>query len=64
MDQRAVRVRYVTTTKLQRIGRTAVLLACLALAPALHAATLDPAELPRVQAATFEVVIQIGRAHV
>jgi hypothetical protein len=29
----------------------------LALTPALHAATLDPAVLPKVQAATFEVVI-------
>ena len=29
----------------------------LAITPALHAATLDPAVLPKVQAATFEVVI-------
>ncbi len=57
MDQRSVRIRHMTTTGLRQVRRTAALLACLAIAPVLRAATLDPAELPRVQAATFEVVI-------
>ncbi|WP_130620281.1 S1 family peptidase [Dyella amyloliquefaciens] len=53
MDQRTTRLRHVAATSL----RTGALLAWLFIAPVLRAATLDPSELPRVQAATFEVVI-------
>ena len=56
MDRRAARARQVLARK-SRPWAMAAWLAGLVLAPALHAATLDPAMLPRVQAATFEVVI-------
>ncbi|WP_199096335.1 serine protease [Dyella sp. ASV21] len=59
MDQRLARVRQkqqAPRTSGQPALRWLAWLALLA-APALSAATLDPAVLPRVQAATFEVVI-------
>lgn len=42
---------------IRRLGRVgALMLSAVLTAPALHAATLDPALLPKIQAATFEVV--------
>ena len=59
MDQWAGRARQAVVSNIRRSQRAATWLACAALAatPALKAATLDPTVLPRVQAATFEVVI-------
>jgi serine protease Do len=59
MDQPAYRARHALTFNTRRTWRLAAAVASLALAATLpaHAATLDPAVLPQVQAATFEVVI-------
>lgn len=59
MDQWAARDRQeqFSTPPARRRAITWLAWMVLAIAPALHAATLDPAVLPKVQAATFEVVI-------
>lgn len=59
MDQQMNRAGFRLVSYVRRRDHRWAWLAALALAisPALSAATLDPAVLPRVQAATFEVVI-------
>ncbi|HET6555104.1 MAG TPA: trypsin-like peptidase domain-containing protein [Dyella sp.] len=59
MDFQASGARQSAAVKFRHARRATAWLAGLALAlsPVLHAATLDPSMLPRVQAATFEVVI-------
>jgi len=59
MDKPAHHARHALTSTPRHARRCAAWLATLALAmlSPLHAATLDPAVLPQVQAATFEVVI-------
>ena len=59
MDKPATRARQALTSKTRRAWRPAAWLAALAwmALPSLHAATMDPAVLPQVQGATFEVVI-------
>ena len=56
MEQPATPARQALASTPRRMLRTAAWIACLA-APAAHAATMDPALLPTVQGATFEVVI-------
>jgi S1-C subfamily serine protease len=50
-------MQHQTPSALRALFSWALTCAVLLAAPALHAATLEPAVLPRVQAATFEVVI-------
>jgi serine protease Do len=59
MDQWAARNRQAlfSTPRARRRTTGWLVWMVLAIAPALNAATLDPAVLPKVQAATFEVVI-------
>jgi len=59
MDQQMNHARLTRVSNVRRRERRWTWLACLAVAvcPAVGAATLDPAVLPRVQGATFEVVI-------
>ncbi|WP_430388941.1 trypsin-like peptidase domain-containing protein [Dyella sp. 20L07] len=59
MDQRETRVRQMLSKPSSLTRRATTWLAWLtfAVAPVVSAATLDPAVLPRVQGATFEVVI-------
>lgn len=59
MDKPAHLVRQALSSPVRHAWKRAGWLAALALTamPSLHAATLDPAVLPQVQAATFEVVI-------